>query len=260
MLKKIAVILSFSLSGLAINTPVRSQEVSFDPNAPCLEVLQENSNAAALWAFGYLANKIQRSRSVDDKMVASFLGDYEPACNSSPDASFVVVLDQLLGGIPAASNSSETQEQVSQQKQSDEVELAPQLLAALRAPDADLTQILLDLKPQPEDVRAVFPEPMALKLIEMYDGLFGEKLANEEFPPAPYDVSANFTTTEQLVNDALLDELPGGFKNVLDKFQINAPFGSVKVGFPSVDDGMTLSGLIFVNDRWVLMMRPWRGL
>jgi len=186
--------------------------------------------------------------------------DYEPACNSSPDESFVAVLDQLLGGIPAASNSSQTQEQGGKQDQTDETELAPQLLAALRAPDADLAQILLSLKPEPEDIRAVFPESMAINLIEMYEGLFGERLAGENFPPPPYDVSATFTTTEQLVNDAMLDELPGGFERVLDKFQIIAPFGLVKVGFPSVDDSLPLSGLIFVNDRWVLMMRPWRGL
>ncbi|MCF6327937.1 MAG: hypothetical protein L3J21_11690 [Devosiaceae bacterium] len=254
MNKKLTAVLALVFSGLVLNFPAKAQEVSFDPNAPCSQVLQENSSAAALWAFGYLANKIQRARSVDDKMVVSFLDDYEPACNSSPDESFVAVLDQLLGGIPAASNSSQTQEQTG------ETELAPQLLAALRAPDADLAQILLSLKPQPEDIRAVFPESMVANLIEMYEGLFGERLAGENFPPPPYDVSATFTTTEQLVNDALLDELPGGFKRVLDKFQINAPFGLVKVGFPSVDDSLPLSGLIFVNDRWVLMMRPWRGL
>ncbi len=262
MFKKVAAVFVFCLPALALDIPAYAQEVSFDPNASCLQVMEESPNGAAIWAFGYLASKIQNARAIEELMIESFLRDFEAACKTSPDQSFFAIVRQLLADVPdvAASSRSKNIVVAPQERTGETQEMAQQVLAALRAPDADLARILSGLKPAPEDVRALFPEAMAVKLIEMYDRLFGERLADESFPPPPYDVSVRFTSTGKLANDPVLAELPGGFKNVLDKFLIDVPFGLLVVGFPSIDDRMSLSGLVFVNDRWVLMMRPWRGL
>jgi len=266
MLKKLTFAITIAVVSLSMNTTSYAKSVEFEPEGSCSEVLAGDTYFAALWAFGYVANKIGKARPVDQAMVDDFLADYIDACDKTPDESFVSVLDALLVGLlPSAAVSDKgpatgVEIQPASAEQQMQISSAEEIMEKMRAPDADLASILVSLKPTPEDIRTIFPEEMSVKLIEMYEDLFGSRLANESFPPPPYEVSGKFTTTFGLANDPLLGEISGGFGEVLDKFLIDTGFGSIIVTFPEVDDNMKLHGMVYVNDRWVLMMRPWRGL
>jgi len=267
MLKKLTFAITIAVASLSLNTPSYAASVSFNPEGTCTEVMGGDTYFASLWAFGYVANKIGKARSVDQAMVDDFLADYIDACDRTPQESFVSVLDSLLDGLLPSDKevSNKTPDadvdiEPATAEQQMQVSSAEEIMEKIRAPDADLVSILVSLQPTPEEVREIFPESMAVKLIEMYDDLFGTSLANESFPPPPYEVSGKFTTTFGLATDPLLGEISGGFGEVLDQFLIDTGFGSIIVTFPEVDDNMKLPGMVYVNERWVLMMRPWRGL
>lgn len=267
MLKKLTFAISIAVVSLSLNTPSYAASVEFNPEGTCSEVMAGDSYFAALWSFGYVANKIGKARSVDQAMVDDFLADYIDACDKTPQESFVSVLDALLVGLLPSDKAGsaevsdagvDTQPATAEQQMQNSA--AEELMEKMRAPDADLVSILLTLQPTPEEVRTIYPEEMSVKLLEMYDDLFGNRLANESFPPPPYEVSGKFTTTFGLAADPLLEDISNGFGKVLDQFLIDTGFGSIIVTFPEADDNMKLHGMVYVNDRWVLMMRPWRGL
>ncbi len=267
MLTKSAFALALLASASLMVPAASAQDFSFSPLASCSRALESDAGVAAFWAFGYLANRNGRPRPVSPQMVESFLDDFTPACEAGPDRAFVEVLDELIAGLEGGDDAASGEENTASDaaagagpEKGEASQAASRIIQAIQAPDANLNEILMQLRPTPEDVRTVFPEPMASNLIEQYERLFGEMLMSEEFPPPPYEVSASFSTTRQLGGDPLLDNISGGFKDVLNKFLIDAPFGSLDIAFPQVNDSMGLHGLIYVNGRWTLMMRPWRGL
>ena len=235
----------------------QSLNVEFNPDDACADVLKENDAAAAVWALGYFANVTQRPRAISVRMVEGFLADYEAGCTETPTESFVSVLDRLIGKVvPASATSGETSANAAPYQGQ-----AAEVVNAILQPDADLKSVLISLKPTDEDVRAMFPEPMATKLIGLYETTFGKRLSSEDFPPPPYRVNIGFSTTFGLADDpAMLRQISEGFKDVLDKFQQDVPFGRFEIIFSDTGDSMRLDGLMKINGHWVLMLRPYRAL
>jgi len=58
----------------------------------------------------------------------------------------------------------------------------------------------------------------------------------------------------------VLSEFPGGYEQVRGQFVGDFPIVRFKFIEPGETSGMAFDGLIFVNDRWVFMPKPWRGL
>ena len=79
--------------------------------------------------------------------------------------------------------------------------------------------------------------------------------------PEHKQLLTTFTTTGHLkAGDPVLDEFPGGYKDVLDYFVADVPIGRFKFVEPGETLGLAFDGLIFVNNRWVFMPKPWRAL
>lgn len=251
MRKKILLTLAACSMASSVAHPAFALELNFDPQDSCTSVLKQQKETAGIWTFGYLAGRTGSTLSIDDDQLDAMISDIAQECLQSPDASYFATVEQFFGfATTRAVEPAATADSADPQS----------LLDKFADGDQPLGEILLSLRPRPEDVRAVFPEPMASNLLEMYEELFGERLAGEDFPTPFVIKSSTFTTTMGLATHPILDEISGGFKNVLGEFQVDVPWGTIAIDFPSADDGMKLHGMTFVNGRWVLMMRPWRGM
>lgn len=254
MYKKLMLALAASAMALSIVHPSFSAELDFNPEESCTLVLKQQKQTAGIWAFGYLAGLTQQTRNLNDDQIEALISDLSEICLRSPDASYVSVVEQLFE-VENDADGSETATQMILDSAD------PQSLLDKFADDSrPLDEVIISLRPTPEDVRAVFPEPMASNLLEMYEELFEETLAEEEMPSRYVLSSSTFTTTMGLADHPVLDEISGGFKEVLNEFLIDVPWGTITLDFPTIDDNVELHGMTFVNGRWVLMMRPWRGL
>jgi len=66
------------------------------------------------------------------------------------------------------------------------------------------------------------------------------------------------TTKELREGNPILREFPGGYKKVAGLMQGEYPILRFKFVEPGETMGLAFDGLIFVNDHWVLMPKPWR--
>lgn len=244
MLKKTLLVTTIALSSMTISQSVQAQSNAFDPNAPCASVLAKSSHDAALWAFGYLSHLEGENRSVTTVSVADLAAEMTTACDGVSDTVFSDLVENHFNPPAMAPTSPEPQA----------------LLDIFGSANSDIREILLALQPTKEDIRALFAEPVASEMVEMYDELFGRRLSGENFP-SPFLVGDSaFSTTKSLAEEGMLDDLPGGFKDVIDLYLEDVPFGAIRIIFPSVSDDMKLEGFVYVNGHWVLMMSPWRAL
>lgn len=134
------------------------------------------------------------------------------------------------------------------------------LLEKFLDPSSDRAAMTLALKPTPEDVRAVYAEPLAGKLIASYEETFvpGTAIGPK---PGQTELLSIFTTTGALKRgDPVAGEFPGGYDNVREFIIGDVPIGRFKFVEPGESLGLAFDGLIFVNGRWVLMPKPWRVL
>jgi len=142
----------------------------------------------------------------------------------------------------------------------DPVTSGRQLLLQFFEPGADHAALTVALKPTPEDVRAVYAEPLASRLIENYDALYQPGTAIRP-KPEQTELLTFFSTTAALQSgDPMLAEFPGGYKKVLSHFVSDVPIVRFKFVKAGERIGIAADGLIYVNERWVFMPKPWRSL
>lgn len=255
MLKKLLFVLTISAASALGVHAISAQENYIDPEANCKTVLAGDTDAAAIWAFGYLANQIDNPRSVNPDMIEDFLGDYREACDGSPQDSFVAVLNRLINGPDP--DRQDTDDAIIE-------EFVPavgmSLIEMFDHADLDLVTVLRALAPSPKEVHAVFPTELALSLVERYEEAFGPELDQAGFPQGQPVVTSTFTTTFELKNHPLLDELRGGYKDIVNLYLVDVPFAQIVLTYPEIEDHVNLAGLIYINNRWTIMPRPWRGL
>lgn len=223
----------------------------FDPSQPCETVLTYedviDKVLAGAWVSGYLAKAEGRLRVMGPDELGNILRLLQSMCSSSPGARFSALAERLAQKAVATPRSSASVE-------------GRQLLRRFFAADADHAALTASLKPAPGDVRAVYAEPLASRLIAAYEQLFkpGAAIAPK---PEHDDLITIFTTTGELRSGAsVLGEFPGGYKKVLPHFIADVPIARFKFVRPGEATGLAFDGLIFVNGRWVLMPKPWRGL
>lgn len=244
MLKKILLTTTIVLSSMTLSMPVQAQEKFFDPDATCAFVLSDKTNKAAIWAFGYLSHLEGENRTITTDSVANLVAEMTVSCDAASDTVFSDLVENHFNPPAMAPTSPEPQA----------------LLDLFGSENSDIKEILLALQPTEEDIRTLFADPVASEMIEMYDELFGRRLAGENFP-SPFLVGDSaFSTTKSFADEGMLDVLPGGFAKVVDLYLEDVPFGTIRILFPSVSDDMDLEGFVYVNGHWVLMMSPWRAL
>jgi hypothetical protein len=184
------------------------------------------------------------NRAVTAASVADLAAEMTTACEGAPDSSFSDLVENHFNPPAMAPTSPEPQA----------------LLDIFGSANSDIREILLALQPTEEDIRALFAEPLASEMDEMYEELFGRRLSGENFPSPFLIGDSAFSTTKSLADEGMLDDLPGGFAKVVDLYLQDVPFGTIRIIFPSVSDDMKLEGFVYVNGHWVLMMSPWRAL
>ncbi len=222
---------------------------AFDPNAACYDALVDASEMkrgmVAAWTFGYLGALKSDVRPVTAQNNAIILQNLAQACADNPQASLV----EILNGPKPQATSAEGGEAA-----------ARALLEAFLDPAADRAALTAKLAPSPEDVAAVYSEPLASRLSEAYAQMFTPGVAIG--PKAGQDtVLMVYTTTDALrAGNAALAAFPGGYKDVLQYMNPGFPIVRFKFVREGETTGMAFDGLVFVNGRWVLMPKPWRML
>lgn len=221
----------------------------FRPDDNCFEALIAASDAdksmIAAWGFGFLAAKQGDARPVDAQNNKTLLGNLIKACARDPSRSLIELLDssrQKTAEVPG----SEAHARV--------------MLMRFFEPNADLGALTAALKPSEADIRKVYHDPLAEKLVVNYGELFA---AGTKFGPKPAQdtlLTVAATTGGLRSGNAVLREFPGGYAGILDYFKGDYPILRFKFVKSGETSGLAFDGLIYVNNHWVLMPKPWRYL
>ena len=256
ILLNITVFLAASIFAISAN----AQGKPFDPSQKCGDFFVKESSInkviVGLWSNGYIAGISGEVKIVDAKINDDLMKELKSLCQKAPDENLVTIVEKYMQNANI-SKSSETEPFGSplQGKQ-----MLEEFLADAKNSKADLPSFLLSLKPEEKDIRAIYSEPLASKLIPYYDGLFNS-VSSLKLEPEHSEIYYIPTTTAKLRSgDAVLAEFPGGYKSVVQYLLGDytlVRFKFVKAGETS---GFALDGLIFVNDRWVIMPEPWGAL
>ena len=242
----------FLLTSLAVTTLATpaAAETAFDPEAPCAATLGTDSGIPAVvigfWAFGFVDGSTATPHQVTPDSLDTMIGELRQRCAAAPETSLYDIAAEIgtsdASGEPAVAGDGRA------------------LLQRFFDPAEDHGALTLSLKPSPEDVRAVYAEPLASALIDAYEGMFVPGAVIEP-KPEQKQLLAIFTTTGRLkAGDPVLDEFPGGYQDVLRYIVADVPIGRFKFVQPGETLGLAFDGLIFVNDHWVFMPKPWRAL
>ncbi len=235
--------LSFGAAGTAAHAQ------GFDPRQPCSVILgnadDATLNAVGAWTFGYLAAKQSDPRPVNQQNINVILRNLNNTCIENGTQS---LLDLVSGDPKASSEAAGSEAQ------------ARALLMAFFEPDADLVALTAAILPTEEEVHMVYKDPLASR---MYQGYAAALKPGIKFGPKPEQdaLLLIYATTGQLQSgDAVLREFPGGYKDVLTYFKTDVPIVRFKFVKQGETIGLAFDGLVYVNDHWVIMPKPWRAL
>ena len=231
---------------------------NFDPATPCSQIFAGESGvpevAAGFWAFGFLAASNGSADTITPELMRTMREILQQRCAADPTASLARIAEEIAaaergGGTEAGAGST-----------GDIAADGRAFLQRFLDDGEDRAALTLALKPTAEDVRAVYAEPLASRLIAAYEGLFVPGAVIQP-KPGQTEVLSVFTTTGALRRgDPVLAEFPGGYKDVLDYFVADVPIVRFKFVEAGEDIGLAFDGLVYVNGRWVFMPKPWNAL
>lgn len=240
------------VAGMFLSCPsgLLAEEPVLDPLAPCGEALAPDAAlpevAIGFWAFGYRDAATGAAHAVTPDSMAKMSEALRARCAEDPTARLIDVAAIVASMEPVAEPPVAAEGRA--------------LLDRFFDPRADHEAMTLALKPTPEDVRAVYAEPLAARLIQSYDQLF---VAGAAIQPkaGQTQLLATFTSTAALKRrDPVLAEFPGGYEDVLPYIVGDVPIARFKFVEPGETLGMAFDGLVHVNGRWVFMPKPWNAL
>lgn len=234
------------LSGLASTAHA---EDGFSPGDICFEHMQGASSATkimiAAWSSGFLASKDNNPQPVDFAKIETLLSDLQNTCGQNPGFTFwdAVAVSEAPSENVAGSEAH-----------------AHEFLLQFLDPASDLEALTRAMKPNEADIRVIYQESLASKLLPYIDRLFRPGLALGPSEGQSELIVIHATTNNLLNGDAVLDEFPGGYSKVLEF--MNEGFSIVRFKFvaPGETSGMAYDGLVHVNGRWVLIPKPWGAL
>ena len=236
-------------AALALLSPLPAQADGFRPTDNCLQTLNDISDVDRVllgaWIMGYLDKTNDASSLIRFDNAMTVLKNLTGVCAKNPQAS---ILDVVQSSRKNTADTPGTQAH------------ARQFLSQFLPADADRVALTASLRPTEADIRAVYASPLADALVGMY---------NEMFQPG-VQIGPNEGQTELLVwqgttgslrdGDPVLEDFPGGYGDVRGYLQGDYPIVRFKFVKPGESLGMAFDGLIYINNRWVLMPKPWRAL
>ena len=134
------------------------------------------------------------------------------------------------------------------------------MLEEFLKPGNDLRTLTRAVLPKPEQIRKVYAEPLASKMIAMYSAALTPDVVIAP-KQGQTELLMVYTTTKALRDGApVLGKFPGGYKEVTRYFAIDVPIVRFKFVRPGETLGMAYDGMVFVDGRWMWMPKPWRAL
>ncbi|MFK7941082.1 MAG: hypothetical protein AB8B82_17010 [Roseovarius sp.] len=241
------VLLSLLTAGLISTTPAQAE--GFKPTDNCLQTLNDISDVDRVllgaWVMGYIDSTNQGASLVRFDNAMTVLKNLTGVCAKNPNASILDVVQ---------SNRKDTADTPGTKAH------AEAFLSKFLEPNANRAALTGSLRPTEAEIRAVYAAPLADALVGMY---------NDMFQPG-VQIGPNQGQTQVLVwqgttgslrdGDPVLEDFPGGYGDVRGFLQGNYPIVRFKFVKPGESLGMAFDGLIWINDRYVLMPKPWRAL
>ena len=245
------------LCATSIATIAEAQSAGFDPRGNCSSILGAANEAdqvmIAAWTFGFIAANTENVRPVDPNNNAILLANLAKVCQANPNASLLALVEasskpkdaKPVAAAPTAPGS--------------EAEVRALLLEFLQ-PGADLRALTQALLPTEAEIKAVYAEPLASAMWANYQKDLGP--GTSFGPKAEHnDILVIYTSTRALFEQKpVLQEFPGGYKDILQYFKIDVPIVRFKFITAGETLGLAFDGLIYLNGRWVIMPKPWRSL
>ncbi|MGB3243217.1 MAG: hypothetical protein WBB25_01680 [Sulfitobacter sp.] len=238
-------------------TVIAAQAEGFDPRAGCGEILRsasgEDQTAIAAWTFGFIAANTDNVRPVDPSNNKVILQNIANVCQNDQSVSLLDIV------AASATKPEEPVAPVVQLEPGSEAE-ARALLTEFLDPKADHRALTQAILPTEAEVKAVYADPLGSAMWKSYSEQLGPGVS---FAPklGQTDVVVTYTSTRALFDKRpVLDEFPGGYKEVLQYFKIDVPIVRFKFVEPGETLGLAFDGLIYLNGRWVIMPKPWRSL
>ncbi len=259
--------------GLLLATPGMAQNDTkgFDPNEDCSAILARNDTLEQVimsaWSLGYLAATASDAQPVNMDTVRAKLRGFIMACAKNGSQS---VLDMIGASKPAQSAQATQDSQTAQNAQPTQPAQPAQtvqpgssmavraLLQKFVTPGNDIPAMSKALFPTEADIRAVYRDPLASRLVENLLPMFTSNVA---FKPKPGQdaIYLVYSTTDKLIaGSTQLQAFPGGYKKVLQYMNPGFPIVRFKFVKKGEMTGLAFDGLVFVNDRWVLIPKPWK--
>lgn len=138
---------------------------------------------------------------------------------------------------------------------------AKEVLSAMVKPGADHAALTMALRPKAEDYAAVFVGDAATKMKAAMDPLWdGGKLT---LKPSPEQSEINVVGAAQAqlaTGTETAQNCPGGYKDIADKIQQKTVVYCARFVKPGEKTGLTIDGLVYVNNHWALFPKPFRAL
>ncbi len=227
----------------------QADSLAFDPNQSCNDVFNNSlivtQSFMGAWALGFLSGSGARTVNVNEDLISQGLALLRKRCRANPEATLV---QAMKGDMPEAQAAAGSEADVRQ------------LLAKFMKPGADTAALTYSLKPLPDEVRMVYREPLASKMIAMYDRLFTPKVKIGPHAGQTKLLTFYSTTAKLASGDPMRDKFPGGYKDVYQYMKPDFPIVRFKFVKPGETLGMASDGFIFVNNHWVFMPKPWTAL
>jgi hypothetical protein len=241
------VILPLLTAGLISATPAQAE--GFKPTDNCLQTLNDISDVDRVllgaWIMGYIDSTNQGASLVRFDNAMTVLKNLTGVCARNPDAS---ILEVVQGNGKNTPDTPGTKAH------------AEAFLTQFVQPNADRVALTASLGPSEAEIRAVYAAPLAYALVAMYNEMFQPGVQIGPKTGQTQVLVWMGTTATLRAGDPVLEDFPGGYGDVRGFLQGDYPIVRFKFVKPGESLGMAFDGLIWINDRYVLMPKPWRAL
>ncbi|MEO0751927.1 MAG: hypothetical protein AAFY25_08990 [Pseudomonadota bacterium] len=233
----------------ALMIPATAKAEGFHGSENCLEILGRVSDAdkvlLAGWLIGYLDKQNGNASIVRMDNARVVLSNVAGYCARNPGVSLLEVVHSSKRSSPDAPGSSAH---------------ARAFLHQFLDQGADRVALTAGMRPTEDEIRAVYTAPLADALVGMYREMFKPGVAIGPNPGQTEVLLWGSTTDGLRAGVPELADFPGGYKEVRAMMQGGFPIYRFKFVEPGQRSGMAFDGLIFINNRYVLMPKPWRAM
>lgn len=228
-------------------SPTTLSAEGFHPSENCFEILNRASDVdrvlLAAWVIGYLDKQNGNATMVRIDNARTVLGNVSEYCAQNQGATLLEVVAASQRSAPDLPGSPAH---------------ARAFLHQFLTPSADRAAMTAQMRPTEAEIRAVYAAPLADRLIAAYAEMFKPGVAIGPNPGQTEVLLWGSTTDALRAGAPALADFPGGYKEVQGFLQGSHPIFRFKFVEPGEQLGMAFDGLIFINNRYVLMPKPWR--